>query len=95
MRQEVLDLYQMGPLPDSNASEETFEDYDRLLKSISPPISDEEAQLLVKMFGPDESYGMAWTLVHLIESAPSWPLAECLTDTSNEWISLLRSRAQL
>ncbi|MDB6032726.1 MAG: hypothetical protein JWM16_3064, partial [Verrucomicrobiales bacterium] len=33
---------------------------------------------LVKVFGPDDYYGLAWSLLHLIESAPGWPLADCL-----------------
>jgi hypothetical protein len=36
---------------------------------------------------------MAWTLVHLVESAPGWPLLGQLPDLDNPWITLLRERA--
>lgn len=58
-----------------------------------PPVTNEEARVLVTLFGPDECYGLAWTLVHLIETAPGWPIADCLGGTGNEWIQRLRLRA--
>jgi hypothetical protein len=48
-------------------------------------ISDAEVRGLVHLFGPDECYGLAWTLLHLIETAPGWPLHDCLQDTHNLW----------
>ena len=48
-------------------------------------ISDAEVRSLVHLFGPDECYGLAWTLLHLIETAPGWPLHDCLQGTHNLW----------
>jgi hypothetical protein len=48
----------------------------------------------VHLFGPDDCYGVAWTLLHLIESAPGWPLHDCLQDIRNEWTERLRLRAE-
>lgn len=95
MRKEVQELVRMGPLPDCDtAYEEQLKVYENLLSRVSPPISDEEARSFVRLFGPDECYGLAWTLLHLIESAPGWPLQDCFKDKSNEWTERLRLRAE-
>lgn len=94
MRQEVQELVRLGPLPDCDtAEEEQLKTYEDLLSRVTLPVSAVEARSLVQLFGPDECYGLAWTVVHLIESAPGWPLHDCLKDASNAWIERLRRRA--
>jgi hypothetical protein len=96
MRPEVQELVAMGPLPDSASAAGDMmklEEYGRLLDAISKPVSDEEAEALVRLFGPDDGFGLAWTLVHLIESAPGWPFVDRLPAVDNEWIALLRDRS--
>lgn len=95
MRQEVQALVSLGPLPDCDtAQEEQLKTYESLLGSITPPVSNEEARSLVRLFGLDDCYGLAWSLLHLIESAPGWPLQDCLKDSGNEWMTRLRLRAE-
>jgi hypothetical protein len=95
MRQEVQALVNLGPLPDCDtAQEEQLKAYESLLSSITTPVSDEEARSLVRLFGPDDCYGLAWSLLHLIESAPGWPLQDCLQDRGNEWTERLRLRVE-
>ena len=95
MRQKVQELSNLGPLPDyETADEEQLKMYESLLSSVTPPISDAEARSLAHLFGPDECYGLAWTLLHLIETAPGWPLYECLQDTNTPWHERLRLRAE-
>ena len=95
IRDRVERLADLGSLPDEEAAtEEQLEAFQALLENVVPPISNEEAGRLVGLFGPDECYGLAWTLLHLIETAPQWPLMDCLEDTQNEWIFRLRSRAE-
>jgi hypothetical protein len=95
MRKEVQELLNLGPLPDcETAEEEQLKKYESLLHSITPPISDAEARSLVRLFGLDECYGLAWTLLHLIETAPGWPLHDSLQDVHNPWYERLRLRAQ-
>ena len=84
MRKEVQELSNLGPLLDcETAEEEQLKRYESLLSSITPPVSDAEARSLVHLFGPDECYDLSWTLLHLIETAPGWPLHDCLQDTDN------------
>lgn len=97
MRGEIRQLESMGPLPSSQAVEqpgvlEKVQRYTELLSSIEKPITDDEARTLAKLFSPDDCFELDWTLVHLIESAPGWPLWECLRSEDNEWIRFLRLR---
>ena len=95
MRKEVQELSNLGPLPDcETVEEEQLNRYESLLSRVAPPVSDAEARCLVHLFGPDECYGLAWTLLHLIETAPGWPLHDCLQDTDNPWSERLRLRAE-
>jgi hypothetical protein len=93
MRDEIEALRTLGPLPDEGADEAQIATYEELLNRISAPISDEEAVALLPLFGIDDCYGLSWTMLHLIESAPGWPLVSALHDGSNEWIQRLKHRA--
>jgi hypothetical protein len=95
MRKPVSELVIHGVLPAStDASVEWLKRHGELFDQIVPPVTDEEACALVKLFGPDDCFGAAWSLLHLIETAPSWPIADCLKDLSNEWVRDLRVRAE-
>ena len=74
------------------ATVESVRKYENLLLSIQKPVSDEEACALVTVFGNDDCFGLAWSLLHLIETAPNWPLQDCLANTENDWVDLLRLR---
>jgi hypothetical protein len=94
MRREVRDLIKLGSMPSEvTADLKTVEKYERLLHRIQPPLTNIEAESLASLFGPDSFYGLAWTLVSLIESAPGWPGRVSLPDSENEWVELLRNRA--
>ena len=92
IRPEVLHLKSLGPLPNNQASAETVESYNTLLRGLIPPVSDQEAEILAELFGVDDCYGMAWALVHLIELAPNWPIEKVLVK-DNYWIRLLKRKA--
>ncbi|MGO1080499.1 hypothetical protein [Inquilinus sp. CA228] len=93
MRNQVADLARLGPMPASRAvGEDEVAEYQRLLEGIRPPVSDEEATVLCRLFGDDDFFGLAWALLHLIESAPGWPIPGCLLHSDNEWIQTLRQR---
>src|SRR4051794_26015272 len=94
MRDEIAHLVELDPLPAEQAPVEDFDRYEPALAVVTPPVTDEEARALVGLFGPDDCFGAAWTLVHLIETAPGWPLWDCLKDSSNPWVVLLRESAE-
>lgn len=63
------------------------------LRAISGPVTPEEAAALATCFGPDDCYGVAWTLLHLIETAPG-PVPQ-LADPgpdAGDWAEVLRTR---
>ncbi len=97
MRKEVEKLLSLGAFP---AEEATTADQvkvmEQALAAIHSPITDDEAVELVKLFGPDTYFGLAWTLLHLVENAPSWPIESCIPSGSQlAWIVLMRQRAKL
>jgi hypothetical protein len=94
IRHEISELVKLGEFPASrDVVLSVMEKQEQLLGSIVPPVTDDEARELIKLFGPDDYFGGAWTVLHLIESAPHWPLADCLSEESNEWILRLKERA--
>lgn len=71
IRPSIQDFIAAGPLPGSDtASPEEVRRIQELLEVIPEPVSDEEAQALVHSFGPDTAFGLAWELMHKIETAP-------------------------
>ena len=96
MRSEIAQLVGMGALPEKGAAPvERLREIERLYYAISKPVTDDEARALVRILGNDDCYGLAPSFVLLIESAPGWPLIDCLSDTSNRWVKSLHDRAEL
>ena len=80
----------------AEATQERIDEYNHLVESVRKPVSDGEARVLVKLLPQSEDdtfFGIAWGLLHLVESAPGWPLPDALTDLDNGWVRLLRDRA--
>lgn len=94
VRREVGDLIDAGPLPSEDAPELRIAEAQRLLERISAPVSDDEAQALTECFGPDNCYGLSWTLLHLIETAPDAQNARYPRNVENPWVQLLGSRVE-
>ena len=94
MRPEVEALAKLGPLPAERAASVDFlQHHEKLYRSIRRPVTDEEARALVKLFGADDCFGLAASLMHLVETAPGWPLEDCLRGSDNLWVNELRGRA--
>ncbi|MDQ0941766.1 hypothetical protein [Streptomyces sp. V1I1] len=93
MRPEVQAFVADGPLPDWDASEEETDRRVRQLEAISRPVTAKEAKALVACFGPDDCYGVAWTLLHLIETGPNPGLTTKPAPDANEWHDRLWRRA--
>ncbi|MDT0386035.1 hypothetical protein [Streptomyces dubilierae] len=85
MRREVQTFVAEGPLPDWNASEDEIDRRVQQLNAILKPVTGEEASALVACFGPDDCYGVAWTLLHLIETGPNPALPIDPGPDANEW----------
>lgn len=92
MRQEILDLVRFGSLPSEDEGEQQINEAETLLARVPKQLTDEEAQALVVVLGPDDCYGLAWTLLHLIETAPSARTAVYHDGDNNPWVRLLNDR---
>lgn len=94
IRKAVEAFVNLGPLPDSNAPEDKIAAHEAALLKIPKPITDEEAMQLLVCFGTDDCFGLAWTLLHLIESAPAGiPIKSKPKESDNEWIKRLWERS--
>lgn len=93
-RPSVRRLAELGPLPDEQADESRIAAHERALRDITPPVNADEAALLVTLFGPDDCYGLAWTLLHLVESTPQLALTEEPAADGNLWLHRLWQRAE-
>jgi hypothetical protein len=92
VRKAVEDLVSAGRFPSEDASVEDIERTQLLLERVIAPVSDDEARLLAGIFGPDNCFGLSWTLLHLIETAPGARNADYSGHMENEWVELLKAR---
>ncbi|MEV0974249.1 hypothetical protein [Microtetraspora glauca] len=83
-----------GPLPSEDAEFEEIADRESELHAISAPVTVEEAELLAGCFGPDGCHGVAWSLLHVIESAPVHPLRSAPAQDGPPWLTMLWERLQ-
>jgi hypothetical protein len=94
MRAEIQRLVELGRLPcEDNADVELLRQYEAEYRKIKRPVTDEEAIALVGLFGDDGCFGLASSVMHLVETAPGWPIREVLTAIDNPWILELKNRA--
>lgn len=93
MREEVKALVALRQFPaEQGAVPGVVECHENGLKAIARPVSDDEARALVKVFGPDDCFGLAWSLLHLIETAPGWPIKTAIADANPLWAEELKGR---
>jgi hypothetical protein len=96
MRDVVTHLVSLGRLPDEReAGVSQLQVFEAALKNIERPVSSEEALALLSVFPATESscFGLAWSLLHLVESAPAWPGREALLQEENPWVKTMLQRA--
>lgn len=91
VREAVQEFVNLGPLPPSTAEEAMIARHEDALHKINGPLNVDEATLLATCFGPDDCFGLAWTLLHLIETSPVPARFDANDD--NEWIRRLLTRA--
>jgi len=95
MTEPVKSFILLGPLPSKEAPVDVIRRNQEAISLIHGPITDEEAVELRKSFGPDDCFGLAWTLLHLIETAPNGAsLSEEPPTDANMWLHTLWGRAR-
>jgi len=95
MRSSVTQLVALGQFPrEQGATAPQVQEFEQVLQKVERPLTKEEAIALLAVFGQDGCFGLAWSLVHLIETAPGWPYAEARLHAANPWVSSLLERAK-
>ena len=101
MQEAIIKLKLLGQMPDSiedDPTEETIDNYDKLLSNVKTPLTKEEVEVLINIFPKSGMYGVEWVLLKLVESylieAPSNDeyrklIAAC---PSNEWRETMQVR---
>jgi hypothetical protein len=92
----VRRVLSIGRLPsdDSDPDCALLGEWQSALDAVDSPVTEEEAVALVGCLPPDEStaFGLAWTLVHIIESAAIGPAFIASLDERSWWTMQLRDR---
>lgn len=94
LRHEIDELVALGPMPGSQADGSAISTFENALEKIAPPLTNEEAVALTTSFGPDDCFGLAWSLVHLIETAPGAVVPSEPEPQANEWLRVLWERSK-
>lgn len=102
-RSEVTSLAGYAPLGtesgDTEQTEEDLQSVENLLDAITPPLTLSEARALLPLLNresADDLYGLIWSLVSLLETAPGWPPAELysLASPQRPWFQILIDRVR-
>ena len=96
MRACVIELVELGRLPEeAYATAPELDAFEAAIKAIGLPISDAEAVALLPVFpsGEGSCFGLAWSLLHVVETAPGWPCQAAQLNRSNPWIYSMLQRA--
>jgi len=95
LRYQIERLVGLGRMPsEREATSEVVARYEAAIEALPGRATDDEAIALLKLFPGDHSslYGLAWTVLHFVETAPGWPIAGAL-DNRSWWVQVLRERA--
>ena len=92
MRPEVTTFLELGPLPSIAADPQENQRFEVALHAIVHPVSDQEAEALLGSFGEDDYFGLAWTLLHLIETSPTAFPLHVPAESDNMWLRHLYER---
>lgn len=79
---------------ETTADVEQLRQYEEAIERLPRPATTAEAQALLALFPEDDDtvFGLAWSLLHHIETAPNWPEG---ADLNGEcwWVRFLHDRA--
>lgn len=94
IRHDVEKLAELGRFPDElEATDDDVRAREQLLLALSPPTSDAEAALLLPLLGEDDLFGLAWSIITLVESSPGWPDWHGISRLPAEWREILSTAA--
>lgn len=74
IRDEVNAVIALGRLPSSDADSASTDKWGKLLSNLKKPLNENESLALCSSLPilDDDCYGLAWSILHAIESCPVW-----------------------
>ena len=99
IRTDVRTLCEFGPLaPEREWTPARVEALESAIRRVTAPVTLAEAQALLTLLdreSEDSLYGLIWTLVSLLETAPGWPPTDALATSGRStrpWFAILSDR---
>ena len=94
MQKAIQSMVALGPIPSEDTIEqEELEMWDDLIMhQVQEPLTDEEGLAISGLFGPDSCFGLNYKLMHLLETAPGWPVPGMFEHMHPEWAGAIMSR---
>lgn len=93
LRKPVADLLALGSMPASEDTDvSTVAEFERKILALQTPLTTEEARALLPVFGTDDYFGLAWSLLTRVETAPDPVVPANPADNANWWVRLLWER---
>ncbi|MGN6302608.1 MAG: hypothetical protein ACTHN8_16120 [Angustibacter sp.] len=96
IRPEVAALARWAPLPPEDEWEpQRIDEFVAAIDAVSPPLTAQERRALIPVLGgpsEDSVYGVAWGVLHLLETAPDDGWQERLDTAASPWFDLLLVR---
>lgn len=94
MQKAVCDLCGIAPKLTDDLSVEQINAAQRCIEALVPPLSADDISALISVLpaNGDTAYGLNWSILHMIEAAPDWPVWDMLRDSENDWVISFRQR---
>ena len=91
----VDELVKMGRLPSSDQADEGYlESFQALLGEVDGDLDKCDSIRLLQLLGPDDCFGLAWSIVHIVENCSEWPFLFEIPDIDPGWMSVLEERSK-
>jgi hypothetical protein len=100
VRREIQRLADWAPLraeADDWWQDEVINQFAADIDAVSGPLNSTERDVLLALLDrpdDDDIYGLLWSVLHLIETAPGYNSASCLVTADRPWFELLATRAR-
>jgi hypothetical protein len=77
-----------------NLDAEQITDVQRSIETMARPLSADDISALISALSAagDTAFGLNWSILNLVETAPEWPLWDMLRDEGNDWVHCFRQR---